>query len=231
MKRIFTFFTMVLAMAGATANGASAAEATTAPTTVCLKNQIPAVSVTTSTVTLPYQVPYVGGTAVLNDSRLALIEGNEANGPGGLFFAGFLGFGVNISTLYLPDFIGDTPAGLFDPGYSENNVRRGACATVAVVLERHYPVCYANFPNSVRDVSGDELRAMLAKGSVRIPYASMSQKTDFPRGKHWLTCGSGTPTGRVVSTGNGGEVVSDNSVGMSYVNNPKQIGNFTLEIS
>jgi hypothetical protein len=204
-----------LAAAALTVNIAQAAD----PTVVCLNN---------ATATLAVQVPYQGGSANLNDGGLGFIEANAATAPGGLFYAGFIGSPLNRSALFIPDVLGGTPEGIFDPGYSTNHVRRGACF---VVQERTYVTCYANFPDSMRYVGGDEARAMLKAGTFRSPLASTSQVTRFKVGTHYLTCDAGSqkPTGKFVSTGNAGEVVAVDSVGAGLVrSNPLD---YTMEVS
>jgi hypothetical protein len=62
---------------------------------VCLNN---------ATATLAVQVPYQGGSARLTDGALGFIEANAATAPGGLFYAGFLDFGVvSGSFLFVPE--------------------------------------------------------------------------------------------------------------------------------
>ena len=208
---------MALAVMVGMANVATAA---TDPTVVCLNN---------ATATLAVQVPYQGGSARLTDSALGVIEANAATAPGGLFYAGLLDFGVaSGSFLFLPTVLGQTPEGIFEPGWSTNHVKRGACF---VVQERTYVSCYANFPDSMRYVGGDEARAMLRAGTFRTPLASTSQVTRFKVGTHYLTCNAGSqkPTGRVVSTGNAGEMVSVDSVGAGLVrSNPLD---YAMEVS
>lgn len=218
MKRLIVVLVAALAATAVTANVAVAADPP-APTVVCLNS---------ATATLPVQVPYQGGSARLGDIIFGFIEDNEANGPGGLFYAGFLSV-FDSPGFYLPDFVGDTGAGdWLDPGFSTNHVRRGACF---VVQERTYITCYANFPDSMRYVGGDEARAMLKAGTFRTPLASTSQVTSFKVGTHYLTCNAGSqkPTGKVVSTGNAGEMVSVDSVGAGLMrSNPLD---YTLEVS
>ena len=72
---------------------------------------------------------------------------------------------------------------------------------------------------------------MLRAGTFRTPLASTSQVTSFKVGTHYLTCNAGSqkPTGRVVSTGNAGEMVSVDSVGAGLVrSNPLD---YTMEVS
>ena len=140
-----------LAAVALTANVAVAADPPA--TVVCLNNR---------TATLVVQVPYQGGSAGLGETVLAFIEANAATAPGGLFYAGFydgsLGPPPPGSYFFVPEVLGETPEDIFDPGYSTNHVTRGACF---VVQERTYVTCYANFPDSMRYVGGDEARAML----------------------------------------------------------------------
>ena len=210
-----------LAAVALTANVAVAADPPA--TVVCLNNR---------TATLVVQVPYQGGSAGLGETVLAFIEANAATAPGGLFYAGFydgsLGPPPPGSYFFVPEVLGETPEDIFDPGYSTNHVTRGACF---VVQERTYVTCYANFPDSMRYVGGDEARAMLKAGTFRNPLASTSQVTSFKVGTHYLTCDAGSqkPTGRIVSTGSAGEVVSLDSVGAGLVrSNPLD---YTLEVS
>jgi len=222
VKRIIgALFTTVLVTAVAAMAGmASVATAATDPTVVCLNK---------ATATLPVGVPYQGGSANLTGGVLGFIEANVATAPGGLFYAGFVDFGVvSGSFLFIPEVLGETPEGIFDPGYSTNHVQRGACFAVQ---ERTYVTCYANFADSMRYIGGDEARAMLKAGTFRNPLASTSQVTSFKVGTHYLTCNAGSqkPTGRVVSTGNAGEVVSVDSVGAGLVRtNPLD---YTMEVS
>ena len=84
------------------------------------------------------------------------------------------------------------------------------------------PQPWAPRPDSMRYVTGDEAREMLKAGTFRNPLAS---------GTHYLTCNAGSqkPTGKVVSTGNAGEVVSVDSVGAGLLqSNPLD---YTLEVS
>jgi hypothetical protein len=216
LKRLIVLLVAALAATAVTANVAQAAD----PTVVCLNN---------ATATLAVQVPYQGGSARLTDGGLAFIEANAATAPGGLFYAGFVDFGVvSGSFLFVPEVLGETPEGIFDPGYSTNHVTRGGCF---VVQERTYVTCYGNFPDSMRYVGGDEARAMLKEGTFRNPLASTSQVTSFKVGAHYLTCNAGSqkPTGRFVSTGNAGEVVAVDSVGAGLVrSNPLD---YTMEVS
>ena len=216
MKRLIVLLVAALAATAVTANVAQAAD----PTVVCLNK---------ATATLPVGVPYQGGSANLTGGALGFIEANVATAPGGLFYAGFVDLGfVSGSFLFVPEVLGETPEGIFDPGYSTNHVQRGACF---VVQERTYVTCYANFPDSIRYVGGDEARAMLKAGTFRSPLASTSQATSFKVGTHYLTCDAGNqkPTGKFVSTGNAGEVVSSDSVGAGLVrSNPLD---YTMEVS
>lgn len=210
-----------LAAMAVTANVAVAADPPA--TVVCLNN---------ATASLAVEVPYQGGSITLDDEGLSIIESFAATAPGGLFYAGFydgsLGPPPAGSYGFVPDVLGETPEGIFDPGYSTNHVTRGACF---VVQERTYVTCYANFPDSMRYVTGDEAREMLKAGTFRNPLASTSQVTSVKVGTHYLTCNAGSqkPTGKIVSTGNAGEVVSVDSVGAGLLqSNPLD---YTLEVS
>ena len=74
---------------------------------------------------------------------------------------------------------------------------------------RTYWLCYGAAANSL--AAYDEVSAIrtLAAGA-RVPHASKTIKTDTKVGNYYLTCDDQgqKPTGKVVSTGNGGEVVS-----------------------
>jgi hypothetical protein len=74
---------------------------------------------------------------------------------------------------------------------------------------RSYWLCYGAAANSLAVF--DEVTAIktLAAGA-RVPHASKTIKTDTKVGGYFLTCDDQgqKPTGKVVSTGNGGEVVS-----------------------
>ena len=204
-----------LAAVAVTANVAVAADP---PATVVCLNK--------ATTTLAVDVPYQGGSVTLDDDGLAFVEEHAATAPGGLFYAGFLD--PDGSVIAVPAVLGATPDGFLEPGYSTNHVTRGVCF---VVQERTYVTCYANFPDSMRYVSGDEARAMLKAGTFRIPLASTSQVTSFKVGTHYLTCNAGSqkPTGKFVSTGNAGEVVALDSVGAGLVrSNPLD---YTMEVS
>ena len=215
MKRLIVVLVAALAATAVTANVAVAGDP---PATVVCLNK--------ATTTLDVEVPYEGGSVTLDDGGLSFIESFASTAPGGLFFAGFLdGEG---SVIAVPAVLGATPDGFLDPGYSTNHVTRGACF---VVQERTYVTCYADFPDSMRYVGGDEARAMLKAGTFRTPLASTSQVTSFKVGAHYLTCNAGSqkPTGKVVSTGNAGEVVSVDSVGAGLMrSNPLD---YTLEVS
>lgn len=222
MKRLIVMGIAALAAVAVTANVAVAADP---PATVVCLNK--------ATTTLDVEVPYLGGSITLDDEGLAFIESLAATAPGGLFYAGFYDGHLGVppdpgSYGFVPDVLGDTPEGIFDPGYSTNNVTRGACFAVQ---ERTYVTCYANFPDSMRYVGGDEARAMLKAGTFRTPLASTSQVTSFKLGTHYLTCNAGDqkPTGKIVSTGNAGETVSLDSVGAGLVrSNPLD---YTIEVS
>ena len=77
------------------------------------------------------------------------------------------------------------------------------------VVPRMFWLCYGTGANSLGVY--DSLSAVkgLAEG-LRVPHASRTIQTGVKVGQHYLTCNdqSQTPTGKVVSTGNGGEIVS-----------------------
>lgn len=125
---------------------------------------------------------------------------------------------------FIPEPGYDSPEGLFDPGYWIYLVARGQCVQMS---DRSFFLCYGAGPNSIEIVSRAVAQKKLDAGA-RVPVASKSQKTDFKVGNHFLTCAGGKPTGRFVSTGNGGEVVSVDSVGAGLVrSNPLD---YTLEV-
>jgi hypothetical protein len=90
-------------------------------------------------------------------------------------------------------------------------VAAGASATQGKCLPqtRTYWLCYGTGANSVGAYDQVTAVKMLADGA-RVPHASKTITTDTKVGDHYLTCNDGDqkPTGTVVSTGNGGEVVS-----------------------
>jgi hypothetical protein len=75
--------------------------------------------------------------------------------------------------------------------------------------ERTYWLCYGAGANSLRTAGPADAVKSLAAGQ-RVPHASKTIKTSTKVGSYYLTCDDQgqKPTGRVVSTGNGGEVVS-----------------------
>lgn len=90
-------------------------------------------------------------------------------------------------------------------------VQAGASAFQGKCLPqtRTYWLCYGTAANSLAPL--DEVSAIktLAAGA-RVPHASKTIKTDTKVGNYYLTCDDQgqRPTGKVVSTGNGGELVS-----------------------
>ncbi len=86
----------------------------------------------------------------------------------------------------------------------------GASATQGKCLPqtRTYWLCYGTGANSVMGLDEvSAVRALLA--GQRVPHASKTIKTDTKVGSYFLTCDDQgqKATGKVVSTGNGGEVV------------------------
>jgi hypothetical protein len=104
------------------------------------------------------------------------------------------------------------------------NAKLGACQ----FADRSFPLCYAAGANSIYYKSRAEAIALLAAGA-KVPVASKSAQTDYKVGAHHLTCAGGTATGRVVSTGNGGEVVVNDTIGAGLLQtNPLD---YTIEVS
>jgi hypothetical protein len=77
------------------------------------------------------------------------------------------------------------------------------------VVPRQYWLCYGTGANSLGVYGSVSAATGLADG-LRVPHASRTIQTGVKVGQHYLTCNDQgqTPTGKVVSTGNGGEVVS-----------------------
>jgi hypothetical protein len=86
----------------------------------------------------------------------------------------------------------------------------GAAAAQGKCLpqERTYWLCYGSGADSLMPVDTVNAIRMLAAGQ-RVPHASKTIQTGTKVGAYYLTCNDGSqkPTGNVVSTGNGGEVV------------------------
>jgi hypothetical protein len=106
----------------------------------------------------------------------------------------------------------------------------GAAQGKCLPQTRTYWLCYGNGANSL--MTFDEASAVKAlAGGQRVPHASKSIKTDTKVGSYYLTCDDQgqKPTGRVVSTGNGGEVVPGAaSIGVGLlVTNPLD---YTVEV-
>ena len=106
----------------------------------------------------------------------------------------------------------ETPdAAVFGPDIVGMYLAAGQAATQGKCLPqtRSYWLCYGKAANSLAAFDEATAVKMLAQGA-RVPHASKSIKTDTKVGDHYLTCDDQgqKPTGRVVSTGNGGEVVS-----------------------
>lgn len=90
----------------------------------------------------------------------------------------------------------------------------GAGATASVgkcfkVVPRQFWLCYGAGANSLGVYDSVSAAKGLADG-LRVPHASRTIQTGVKVGQHYLTCNDQgqTPTGKVISTGNGGEVVS-----------------------
>ena len=114
-------------------------------------------------------------------------------------------------------------------------LQAGAAATqgkcgLYVAPPRTYWLCYGAGANSVMALDQVSAITALAAGA-RVPHASKTVKTDTKVGSYYLTCDDQgqKPTGKVVSTGNGGEVVSgDARIGAGLlVTNPLD---YTTEI-
>ena len=85
---------------------------------------------------------------------------------------------------------------------------QGKCS-VSVAPPRTFWLCYGTGANTLMPLDQVSAIKTLAEGA-RVPHASKTIKTDTKVGDYYLTCDDQgqRPTGRVVSTGNGGEVVS-----------------------
>jgi hypothetical protein len=90
-------------------------------------------------------------------------------------------------------------------------LQAGAAATQGKCLPqtRTFWLCYGTGANSLMPLDQVSAIKTLAAGA-RVPHASKTIKTDTKVGNYYLTCDDQgqKPTGKVVSTGNGGEVVS-----------------------
>jgi len=77
------------------------------------------------------------------------------------------------------------------------------------VTPRMFWLCYGTGANSLGVYDSLSAARGLAEG-LRVPHASRTIQTGTKVGQHFLTCNDQgqTPTGRVVSTGNGGELVA-----------------------
>ena len=84
---------------------------------------------------------------------------------------------------------------------------QGKCSFVAP--PRAFWLCYGNGANSLMPLDQVSAIRTLAAGA-RVPHASKTIKTDTKVGSYYLTCDDQGQkvTGKVVSTGNGGEVVN-----------------------
>jgi len=85
----------------------------------------------------------------------------------------------------------------------------GAAQGKCLPQERTYWLCYGKAANSLRAVAQADAAKALAAGE-RVPHASKTITTNTKVGDYYLTCDDQgqKPTGKVVSTGNAGEVVS-----------------------
>jgi hypothetical protein len=88
----------------------------------------------------------------------------------------------------------------------------GASASVGTcfrVVPRTFWLCYGTGANSLGVYDSLSAATGLADG-LHVPHASRTIQTGVKVGQHYLTCNDQgqTPTGKVVSTGNGGEVVA-----------------------
>ena len=88
----------------------------------------------------------------------------------------------------------------------------GASASVGKcfrVVPRMFWLCYGTGANSLGVYDSVSAAKGLADG-LRVPHASRTIQTGVKVGEHYLTCNDQgqRPTGKVVSTGNGGEVVT-----------------------
>jgi hypothetical protein len=77
------------------------------------------------------------------------------------------------------------------------------------VVPRKFWLCYGTGANSLGVYDSVSAAKGLADG-MRVPHASRTIQTGVKVGQHYLTCDDQgqKPTGKVVSTGNGGEIVS-----------------------
>jgi len=110
----------------------------------------------------------------------------------------------------------------------------GASASVGKcfkVVPRMFWLCYGTGANSLGVYDTSSAVKGLADG-LRVPHASRTIQTGVKVGEHYLTCNDQgqKPSGRVVSTGNGGELVTGPpQVGAGLlVTNPLD---YTVEVS
>jgi hypothetical protein len=94
----------------------------------------------------------------------------------------------------------------------EEYLGAGAKASVGKCLKvvpRMFWLCYGTGANSLGVYDTTSAVKGLAEG-LRVPHASKTIQTGVKVGDHYLTCSDQgqKPTGRVVSTGNGGEMVT-----------------------
>ncbi|HEX6724414.1 MAG TPA: hypothetical protein VF073_04155 [Gaiella sp.] len=152
-----------------------------------------------------YPCEATGGVAIWDDQFYPFDEPlcNEASEN---FFLCLAKFG---------QFTVQTPsAAEFGPDIVDMYMEAGASATqgkcpVFVALPRTYWLCYGAGANSLMALDQASAIKTLAAGA-RVPHASKTITTNTKVGDYYLTCDDQGQkiTGRVVSTGNGGEVVS-----------------------
>lgn len=83
--------------------------------------------------TLPAEVGFQGGSVSLSEKTAQFVISGLSGGP---FYAGKIG---TKNYFLFPDFPGQTPEGIFDPGWSTNFVSLGACT--AAPGPAHVGVC------------------------------------------------------------------------------------------
>lgn len=93
------------------------------------------------------------------------------------------------------------------------NATLGNCA----FGDREFPMCYGAGANSIYYKARADAVALYADGA-KVPVASKTAQTNYVVGNHHLTCAGGTPTGNLVSTGNGGEIMSGVHAGLLKTN-------------
>lgn len=83
--------------------------------------------------------------------------------------------------------------------------------------DRMFPMCYGPGANSIYYKSRADAVELYAAGA-KVPVASKTAQTNYVVGDHHLTCAGGTPTGNLVSTGNGGEMLPGIHAGLLNTN-------------